>query len=85
MKKSILVVLPLLLMVFSTLTNAYTFEENKKACDGDDASGCYNLGVMYYNGQGVKQSNANALKYLGKACDGGDAGGCKNYAILNKR
>ena len=27
----------------------------KKSCDGGYANGCYNLGEMYYNGEGVCQ------------------------------
>ena len=34
----------------------------KKACDGGDMRGCYNLGVMYTNGNGVE-------KDLDKAAD----------------
>lgn len=26
----------------------------KKACDGEYANGCHNLGVLYMNGNGVK-------------------------------
>ena len=56
-----------------------------KSCDGGDTEGCYNLGVMYLNGQGVKQSNSKARELFGKACDGGHIDGCKNYAIMNKK
>ena len=30
-------------------------ELSKKACDSGAALGCYNLGFLYANGQGVKQ------------------------------
>ena len=49
------------------------------------ASGCNNLGLLYYQGQGVRQSSTKAKELLGKACDMGNANGCKNYAILNKQ
>lgn len=52
-----------------------------KSCDGGDTEGCYNLGIMYLNGQGVKQSNSKARELFGKACDGGHIDGCKNYTI----
>ena len=29
------------------------FESFKKACDGGDVRGCFNLGIMYDNGNGV--------------------------------
>ena len=39
----------------------------KKACDGGIAEGCINLGVLYYNGQGVYMNKFKAYKYLIKA------------------
>ena len=60
------------------------FEDMKKSCDGGNAIGCYNLGVMYAKGQGIKQNNFKAIKLFKKACDGGIAAGCKNYALLKK-
>ena len=56
-----------------------------KACDGGDNSACYNLGVMYDNGKGVKQDYFKAKELFGKACDLGDQGGCDAYAKLNKQ
>ena len=53
-----------------------------KACDGGDASGCYNLGIMYDNGQGVKQDYHQAAKLWTKACDGGHASGCYNLGSM---
>ena len=40
----------------------------QKACDSGEALGCYNLGVLYANGQGVKQDFTTAKQYFGKAC-----------------
>ena len=54
----------------------------QKACDGGDAGGCYNLGVLYHNGQGVNQDYQKAAQLYQKACDGGDAGGCYNLGVL---
>lgn len=56
-----------------------------KACDGGHVGGCTSLGVMYYNGQGVKQDYFKAVDLYKKACDGGHSSGCTNYAILNKK
>ena len=53
-----------------------------KACDGGDASGCSNLGVMYSNGEGVRLDKKRALALFGKACDMKEERGCKNYAKL---
>jgi len=56
----------------------------RKACDMGDTYGCYNLGVLYENGQGVRQSHAKAAKLYKKSCDMRLELGCKNYARLNK-
>ena len=48
------------------------------------ANGCDALGLAYYNGEGVKQSDSMAKKYFGKACDGKVEEGCKHYAKLNQ-
>jgi TPR repeat protein len=57
----------------------------KKACDGGDASGCYNLGNTYNNGDGIRQNKKIAKELFGKACDGGLNKGYKNYKILNEK
>lgn len=83
MKKIVLSVL--LLLVTSINLSAYETDKYQKACDGGDAGGCFNLGVSYAKGLGMKQDYFKAKELFGKACDGGYAGGCYNYAILNKR
>ena len=55
-----------------------------KACDGGDMRACQNLGLIYYNGDGVRQDKVKAKELFGKACDGGYMNGCKNYKTLNK-
>ena len=57
----------------------------EKACKGGYTQGCYNLGVFYANGRGVRQDYHKAKLLFGKSCDMGDENGCRNYAILNKR
>ena len=59
----------------------YTVEENKQACDVGDGAGCYNLGLLYYKGEGVKQSYSKAADYYRKACDLGYGVGCYNLGI----
>ncbi|MBR0128465.1 MAG: sel1 repeat family protein [Neisseriaceae bacterium] len=54
-----------------------------KACHGGNAKGCYNLGVLYANGQGKRQNLSSAKEYYGKACDLGLQGGCDWYKKLN--
>ena len=80
-------ILLLTLLFLGTIIHldAAAFGENKKACTGGNAEGCFNLGLMYVKGQGVKQDYFKAKDLFGKACDGGVTNGCKNYAILNKK
>ncbi|MBM4120961.1 MAG: sel1 repeat family protein, partial [Nitrospira sp.] len=40
----------------------------RKACDGGDAWGCANLGLMYKKGTGVKQDFFQAGEVFRKAC-----------------
>ena len=54
----------------------------QKTCDSGIAEGCYNLGVLYADGQGVRQDYQKATQLYQKACDGGDAGGCYNLGVL---
>ena len=54
----------------------------QKACDGGNATGCVNLGVLYRKGEGVRKDDSKALNLFGKACDLKDELGCKNFAIL---
>jgi TPR repeat protein len=62
--------------------NAFTFEENKKACDAGNAKGCLLLAFMYEDGQGVRQDYFKAAKLYTKACDAGEAKGCLLLAFM---
>jgi len=57
----------------------------KKACDGGDALGCSNLGVMYETGLGVNQSYTKAASLYKKACNAGDALGCYGLGVMYKK
>ncbi len=70
------------LIVLTMGLSAYTFEENKKACDDGDPNGCYILGDMYDNGLGVKQDHFKAVKLYTKSCDAGIAQGCNNLGVM---
>lgn len=56
----------------------------QKACEGGDMLGCKNLGVLYDQGQGVRQDKRVAKEYYGRACDLGDQNGCNLYKSLNE-
>ena len=61
------------------------FKYYKLACDNGEYQSCYNLGVLYANGKGVRQSYSMAKEYYGKACDLGDQKGCAAFAYLNQK
>ena len=50
----------------------------KQACDGGDATACNALGVMYSDGNGVREDPSRATDLFRTACDGGEAWGCYN-------
>ena len=56
----------------------------QKACDGGDVKGCFNLGILYRDGYGVKQDYQKAAELLQKACDSGETMGCIGLAVLYK-
>jgi hypothetical protein len=41
----------------------------QKACDLNYDRGCFNLGLSYEEGKGVKQDDFKAVKFYQKACD----------------
>ncbi|KEZ23783.1 putative beta-lactamase hcpD precursor [Glaesserella parasuis] len=45
----------------------------------------FNLGVMYGNGQGVRQDKSKAKYYFGLACDNGEQMECDNYRKLSEQ
>ena len=54
----------------------------EKACDNGYPWACQSLGVLYENGQGVKQDFFKAKELYGKACNAGDVKGCHNLGLL---
>ncbi|NJM50109.1 MAG: sel1 repeat family protein [Sphingomonadales bacterium] len=48
-----------------------------KACEGGEALGCYNLGVMLDNVEGGSADHAQARSLYTKACEGGVEQACK--------
>ena len=56
----------------SAVTSA-DFAATKKAAESGDADAQFRLGVAYYNGQGVLQNYAEAMKWFRLAAESGDA------------
>jgi TPR repeat protein len=52
----------------------------QKACNRGIARGCYKLGAMYKNGDGVPQDKTKALELYDKACNLKLEQGCKKHA-----
>ena len=52
---------------------ATTLQEWIPAAEAGDAVAQYNLGIMYYNGKGVPQDYAEAVKWYRLTADQGDA------------
>ena len=85
MKKYLHVILFTMSFVSFLNANIHTLKGAKDACDIGNSSGCYNLGLMYYKGNVVKQNYAKSKVFFSKACARGNTLGCNHYAILNKR
>ncbi len=49
----------------------------EKACDLKYGGRCGNLGVLYYNGDGVKRDSKKADQYFSKACKLGNQKACE--------
>ncbi|MCR6588090.1 tetratricopeptide repeat protein [Campylobacter insulaenigrae] len=54
----------------------------KKSCDLNDGLGCFNLGIMYANGSGIKKDNFKAVELYQKSCDLNDGLGCFNLGAM---
>jgi TPR repeat protein len=54
----------------------------RQACNGGDAEGCYNLGLIHRTGEGVPQDDARAASLYEQACNGGHAPGCNNLGVM---
>jgi TPR repeat protein len=53
-----------------------------KACDHGEQKSCYQLGMMHFNGDSVKQNSTTAKEYFQKACELGSVEGCKDHAKM---
>jgi len=55
------------------------------ACEGGNALGCTNLGVLHGKGLGMEPDPAAAARLFAQGCEGGDAGGCTNLGVLHEK
>ena len=56
----------------------------EKACDLGHENACYNLGVMYMDGEFLKKNKLKAAELFKKSCDMNFDLACKAYNNLNK-
>lgn len=63
----------------------YEIACNKGNGDAAQAESCFRLGIMYDNGQGVRQDYHRAYEPYKKACDMKNAPACNNLGVLYDR
>ena len=59
----------------------WKFEKNVKLCKSSGASTCYDLGMKYLSGNGVKQDPFKAKIFLYNACKDSFRGACKQLSL----
>ncbi len=82
MKKTLLIIPFALITVVLNAGNSKEFKKAFDTCNSGNATGCYNLGIMYVQGKEIRQNYFKAKEHFGKACDGGVANGCYNLGIM---
>ena len=82
LKKIMRILLSLCLVQEVCADNVPDFQETLQAAKQGYAPAQYNLGLMYYKGEGVRQDLALAQEWFGKACQNGDQDGCDIYQRL---
>lgn len=54
----------------------------EKSCKSKNVQACFNLGVMYEYGEGVKKDRSKAIVFYTQACDGGEGAGCGSLGVM---
>lgn len=54
----------------------------ERSCKQKHSPSCYELGIMYGNGEGVRQSFSQEDSFYKKACSGKEPLGCYNLGVL---
>ena len=75
-------ILPLTVLLASNAFGAPDFDETKAAADQGLVDAQYNLGLMYDNGEGVPENNAEAIRLYRKAADQGHAKAQSGLALM---
>jgi len=72
----------LLAFCLALAAQAADFDTTKRAAEAGDAQAQFSLGVMYHNGEGVPQNDAEAMKWSRKAADQGNAPAQNNLGVM---
>ena len=75
-------ILLLTLLLASTAFAAPDFDETMALAKQGEAYAQHNLGVMYENGEGVPENDAEAVKWYRKAADQGEANAQFNLGVM---
>ena len=67
--------------VVSTSTESNKFTRWQESCDAGDAESCFELGLAYYDGDGVPEDKAQSVAYFKAACDVGSGTACFNVGL----
>ena len=66
-----------------TQSKAQAFRWYTQSAEQGYVDAQYNLALMYYNGEGIRQNNDKAKEWFGIACDSGNLTSCKEYKNLD--
>ena len=61
---------------------AFANSELERQCNNGDTGSCVDLGILYFNGDSVKQDYKKANELFSKACEMRNASGCYNLGLL---
>ena len=82
LKKMMVALLSLGLAQAVLADNVPDFKETLQAAEQGDAEAQYNLGVMYAQGQGVRQDDAQAVQWYRQAAEQGYAQAQSNLGVM---
>ncbi|NJO92022.1 MAG: sel1 repeat family protein [Chloroflexia bacterium] len=75
------------LLIFSNYYSSFSqnsFSETKRLAKENDPIAQYNLGLVYYNGEGVPVDKKQALKWFMKSANQGQAEACFYLGLMNR-
>lgn len=80
-----LIITSFLVLIAFNVNAIDDFTELTRLAKDSDARAQTNLGVIYYDGEGLRQNYTLAKNWFGKSCDNGLQQGCDAYHDLSTR